>query len=73
MFEHTVTYLGIRLEGATRGDSFPIPDSLWTAPEYAQYFERMGEQGWELVSVTPLIFGQFTQTAGYYFFWKRDT
>ena len=62
MLEHTVTFLSVRYEGVTVGEGLPIPDSLWDTPEYAQCYERMGEQGWELVSVTPLPFKRWLHT-----------
>jgi len=83
MLEHTVTFLFVRhraLDLPSHGISAaaigpPIVESLWDTPEYERYFQQMGQQGWELVSVTPLISGSEinTRTDGYYFFWKRPT
>ena len=85
MFEHTVRFLFVQHEHdeGHRMSTRPIPESLWGTPEYQQYFEQMGGQGWELVSVTPLLGGEYDveygsysialpYTKGYYFFWKRS-
>ena len=58
----------------------PDEDSLIENPEYQKQMQMMGERGWELVSVQPLLEGiymaeapsfAYSITAGYYFFWKR--
>ena len=97
MFEHTVTYLPVQYyPGRERGlvfkhrgpEIYPEPASLWDNPDYEQYFALMGQEGWQLVSVRPLLRGEPGKvqdtdgslygigpsiTAGYYFFWKRST
>jgi hypothetical protein len=95
MFEHTATFVPVQYrEGKTEGLIFkrpglpanPDPASLWSHPDFEGHFQQMGQQGWELVSVQPLLQGQyrssaslntsrglgFSITAGYYFFWKRS-
>ncbi len=59
----------------------PIIESLTINPAYEQHLESMGYEGWELVSVQPLLKGVwkasgytgmgYSLTAGYYLFWKR--
>jgi hypothetical protein len=59
----------------------PIVDLLTDNPAYAQNLNRLGNEGWELVSVQPLLRGitrlagyvgiGYSITAGYYLFWKR--
>lgn len=97
MFEHTVTYVPVQYyEGEMEGGIIfkrpglpvhPDPASLWNNPDFEQLFRKMGQGGWELVNVQPLLQGQyrakgslnrsygigFSITAGYYFFWKRST
>ncbi|HKQ90706.1 MAG TPA: DUF4177 domain-containing protein [Blastocatellia bacterium] len=61
----------------------PIIESLTDNPAYAQHLNRLGNEGWELVSAQPLLKGIFKEygiaagagyslTAGYYLFWKRS-
>ena len=64
----------------------PDPDSLLNNPEYENTLREMGKDGWELVSVQPLLRASHAVvnsintgqaglsssiTAGYYLFWKR--
>jgi hypothetical protein len=91
MFEYTVTYVPVRYRERQSGGLFKGP-ALQTEPEPAslsqdasleRLFRQMGQEGWELVSVQPLLRGQYDTgggfpyglgysiTAGYYFFWKR--
>jgi hypothetical protein len=60
----------------------PEESSLYANPEYQEQMRFMGEEGWELISVQPLLEGvyafpksigaiAYSVTAGYYFFWKR--
>ena len=87
MFEYTITYYEVKYFMEQKGDliegpAFPIdpnPESLYENELYLRIMNDMGEQGWELVTVTPLLracyhqgygFG-FPLTAGYYFYWKR--
>jgi hypothetical protein len=64
----------------------PDPDSLIDNREYESSLREMGDDGWELVSVQPLLRASHTVvnspstgqaglsssvTAGYYLFWKR--
>lgn len=59
----------------------PLVESLTDNPAYAQHLNRLGNEGWELVSVQPLLKGVgkvwgpaavgYSLTAGYYLFWKR--
>jgi hypothetical protein len=59
----------------------PIVESLTRNPDYEQHLKQMGRDGWELVSVQPLLLGVtqiyasagigYSLTAGYYLFWKR--
>lgn len=94
MFEHTVTYIPVQYQlASTEGAVFkhqmpqsePDPGSLPNDSNFDHLFRQMGQEGWELVSVQPLLRGQydrstnintsyglgFSITAGYYFFWKR--
>ncbi|MGH9854808.1 MAG: hypothetical protein ACREBD_33675 [Blastocatellia bacterium] len=60
----------------------PIVESLTGNPAYEQHLKRMGNEGWELVSVQSLLKGVvkmypttgmgYSLTAGYYLFWKRE-
>lgn len=59
----------------------PDEASLLASEDYQEHLHEMGNQGFELVSVQPLLRGVFTLvgtggfgyplTAGYYFFWKK--
>lgn len=59
----------------------PDETSLLDSEDYQEQLKEMGSEGWELVSVQPLLRGVFTLvgtggfgyplTAGYYFFWKK--
>jgi len=59
----------------------PIVESLTDNPAYAEHLNRLGNEGWELVNVQPLLKGVlkelgtggigYSLTAGYYLFWKR--
>jgi len=89
--EHTVTYVPVRYEAGRRGGFLkgptlltePDPSSLSQDASFDRLFLQMGKEGWELVSVQPLLRGQYDTgggfpyglgysiTAGYYFFWKR--
>jgi len=93
MFEHFITYYPISyfveernlLAGGERplsGTALPIdPDSMSLNQNeiYLDEINKMGEDGWELVNVAPLLRGCYDErksygyslTAGYYFFWKR--
>ena len=91
MVEHTVTYVPVRYHESKSGGIFrgpplrtdPDPASLCQDASFERLFREMGQEGWELVSVQPLLRGQYDKgggfaygmgysiTAGYYFFWKR--
>jgi hypothetical protein len=96
MYEHTVTYVSVQYQpGESEGLIFkrpalqtdPDPASLASNANFERLFASMGRDGWELVSVQPLLRGQFDRspninasfglgysiTAGYYFFWRRST
>ena len=56
--------------------------SLPDDSKYKRHMDEMGESGWELVSVQPILRGVYNNTssnisygysitAGYYFFWKK--
>ncbi|MBP1681043.1 MAG: hypothetical protein H6Q35_1382 [Proteobacteria bacterium] len=63
----------------------PNPASLYDNEQYKRHLSEMGEQGWELINVQPLLRGLYqyerdnksgfglgySLTAGYYFFWKK--
>jgi hypothetical protein len=59
----------------------PIVESLTCNPAYEEQLNRLGNEGWELVSTQPLLKGVwnvwgntgmgYSLTAGYYLFWKR--
>lgn len=95
MYEHTITYIPVQYQrDADEGTLFkrkglastPDPASLTNNPNFDQLYRRMGQDGWELVSVQPLLQGVherstnmnqsyglgFSITYGYYFFWKRS-
>jgi hypothetical protein len=92
MFEYTVTYVPVRYQEGGRGSIFrgpalvtePEPASLSQDANFERLYCQMGQDGWELVSVQPLLRGQYATgggfpyglgyaiTAGYYFFWKRS-
>jgi hypothetical protein len=91
VFEHTVTYIPVRYQAGQGGGLFkgpalqtePDPASLSQDANFERLFRQMGQEGWELVGVQPLLRGQYDRgggfpyglgyaiTAGYYFFWKR--
>ena len=94
-FEYTTSYISVSYEadagkrGIFKGTplpSIPNPDSLLNNPEYHRLLRDMGDAGWELVTVQPLLRAAYavkkvllyggagvstSVTAGYYFFWKR--
>jgi hypothetical protein len=94
MLEYTVTYVPVQYQkGQEEGAIFkrkvlntdPDPASLVNDLNFDRLVRQMGKDGWELVSVQPLLKGEFDRnsnvntsyglgislTAGYYFFWKR--
>jgi len=93
MYEHTVTYYNISYfvedkDNVTEGrsplygpamPSDPDPASLAGNIRYMDEIDQMGKEGWELISVSPLLRGCYHEgahygyslTAGYYLFWKR--
>jgi len=91
VIEHTVTYIPLRYRAGGGGGIFkgselqtePDPTSLTQDAGFGRLFQEMGREGWELVSVQPLLRGQYDKgggfpyglgysiTAGYFFFWKR--
>jgi hypothetical protein len=89
-FEYLTTFVPVAYEKEESGGWFskegraprkPIIESLTANPEYEQHLSRLGNEGWELVSVQPLLKGiwnamgyagmGYSLTAGYYLFWKR--
>jgi len=71
------------LNKSTEYDPFwPEWRSLPDNPKYKSHMEEMGQKGWELVSVQPILRGiyrsynesayGYSLTAGYYFFWKKQ-
>jgi len=89
-FEYLTTFVLMDYESADRGvwifkeelpPREPIVESLTDNLAYAQHLNRLGNEGWELVSVQPLLKGVwrgegnsglgYSLTAGYYLFWKR--
>lgn len=92
-FQYLTTFFPVEYPIDERGkwifkeSGFPdTPDesSLYAKPEYQEQMLFMGQEGWELISVQPLLEGvcafpqnvgaiAYSITAGYYFFWKRVT
>ena len=89
-FEYLTTFVPMDYESADIGvwifkeerpPREPIVESLTDNTAYAQHLNRLGNEGWELVSVQPLLKGVgkaqvfhamgYSLTAGYYLFWKR--
>lgn len=88
-FEYLTTFVPMSYESEESGGWLfkkerphkPIIESLTANPVYDQYLNRLGNEGWELVSVQPLLKGiwkalgyagiGYSLTAGYYLFWKR--
>jgi hypothetical protein len=89
-FEYLTTFVSVDYESAERGvwlfkekqsPCEPIVESLADNPEYAQHLNRLGNEGWELVTAQPLLRGitvlmgqgsfGYPLTAGYFLFWKR--
>ncbi len=94
-FEYTTSYVPVSYDAdnAKRGrlketpiPSVPVPNSLLDNDEYKRLLQDMGDAGWELVTVQPLLRASHavrnfffyggtgvssSVTAGYYFFWKR--
>jgi hypothetical protein len=91
-FEYLTTFVPMDYESEESGNWVfkvkqpprrPIVESLTDNPAYAQHLNRLGNEGWELVSAQPLLRGVwiaqgyggmgYSLTAGYYLFWKRAT
>ena len=67
-------------------DTDPLAESLLENPEYSEHLALMGNDGWELIQVQPLLRGVYesdssatggygygyTLTAGFYLFWKKE-
>ena len=67
-------------------DIDPLAESLLENPDYAEHLALMGNDGWELASVQPLLRGVYeadsstsggygfgySLTAGFYLFWKKE-
>jgi hypothetical protein len=89
-FEYITTFVPMDYESVERGvwvfkeeqpPREPIVESLTDNPAYAQHLNRLGNEGWELVSAQPLLRSVWVEqtyggagyslTAGYYLFWKR--
>lgn len=94
-FEYTTSYVPVSYDAdkAKRGrfketpmPSRPDPNSLLDSDEYKRLLRDMGNEGWELVTVQPVLRASHavknafwyggsgvssSVTAGYYFFWKR--
>lgn len=94
-FEYSTNFVPVTYEKEERGvwifkkemlPASPNPSSVYDNPEYQQHMSEMGKDGWELVSVQPLLRGLYqyqkdqhsgfglgySLTAGYYLFWKRE-
>jgi hypothetical protein len=88
-FEYQTTFVKVAYH-AKNNDSLllerplayePIIESLTGNPAYKEHLEYMGNQGWQLVSVQPLLKGVggvlgsagygYSLTEGYYLFWSR--
>lgn len=93
-YEYTTTYAPVEygpekggLLSGNKPAAIPEPASLFGSDTYQRMLQHMGDQGWELVSVQPLLRGSYQYqstpgqsygfgyplTAGYYLFWKRVT
>ena len=89
-FEYLTTFVPMSYESEESGvwvfkerypPRIPIVESLADNSEYAEHLNRLGNEGWELVSAQPLLKGVYRMhglagmgyslTAGYYLFWKR--
>jgi hypothetical protein len=65
------------------GPAHPIPESILQNKAYNEHVDQMGESGWEMTAVQPLIRAvvhpgskdqpplAYAITAGFMFFWKR--
>ena len=67
-------------------DIDPLAETLLENPEYAEHLALMGNDGWELANVQPLLRGVYeadsstsggygygySLTAGFYLFWKKE-
>lgn len=67
-------------------DTDPLAESLIENPDYQEHLALMGNDGWELAQVQPLLRGVYeadssthggygygyTLTAGYFLFWKKE-
>lgn len=64
----------------------PNPGALLSNKKFTEHIQSMGQDGWELVSVQPALQGvhavldkstgaavSYSITAGYFFFWKRQS
>ncbi len=93
-YYHT-TYFPVQYEERSRvsdgtetalPDTEPMAESLLENPEYGEHLALMGNDGWELVNVQPLLRGihesdlnhnggygfGYSLTAGFYLFWKKE-
>ena len=89
-FEYSTTYFPVEYESSEKGvwvfKSHALPHqpdetSLIESETYQEHMREMGNRGWDLVSVQPLLRGTsmlvgtagfgYSLTAGYFFFWKR--
>lgn len=61
MKEVTITYIPISYEKDKNNLSEyePIPESLWEHPQFNQHYMDMGNDGWELTNVQPLLRGMY--------------
>lgn len=87
MFEYQISYYNIAyfidekqpFMVGTGLPTDPNPGSFDYNTDYMEEITRFGSEGWELVSVQPLLRGcyndatgvSYSLTAGYYMFWKR--
>ena len=94
-FYYHTTYFPVQYEernSAREGETASLPEvdplaeSLLENPEYGEHLALMGNDGWELINVQPLLRGVhesdlnnnggygfgYSLTAGYFIFWKKD-
>lgn len=95
-YEYETDFIPVTYEREERGlwifkrEALPVspdPSSLCGNPEYIARMQEMGQNGWELIAVQPLLRGMYqyerdnnsgfgfgySLTAGYYLFWKRES
>ena len=94
-FYYHTTYFPVQYEerngfgdgaGTVYPETEPLAESLLESSDYGEHLALMGNDGWELINVQPLLRGVhesdisasggygfgYSLTAGFYLFWKKE-